>query len=67
MRNLVLSVFMGLLAIHVLASGPAQQMKIEQVMTLQEMRDTGVTTLTAAQRHPAGNPVILGLSPTTRI
>jgi len=51
MRKLMLSAFMGLLAILVLANAPAQQMKIEQVMTPQEMRDTGVTTLTTAQRQ----------------
>jgi hypothetical protein len=51
MKSLMLSVLMGLLAIHIFANGPAQQMKIEQVMTSQEMRDTGVTTLTAAQRQ----------------
>ncbi len=39
------------LAVHVLANASAQQMKIEQVMTPQEMRDIGVTTLTAAQRQ----------------
>ena len=48
MKKLMLSVFMGLLALHVLANAPAQQMKIEQVMTSQEMRDTGIATLTAS-------------------
>jgi len=51
MRKLVLSVFMGLLAVHVLASTPAQQMKIEQVMTPKELQDTGIATLTASQRQ----------------
>ncbi len=51
MKKLMLSVFMGLLALHVLANAPAQQMKIEQVMTSQEMRDTGIATLTASQRQ----------------
>ncbi len=51
MKKLMLSVFMGLLALHVLANAPAQQMKIEQVMTSQEMRDTGIATLTTSQRQ----------------
>jgi hypothetical protein len=51
MRKLMLSLCIGLIAVRVLASTPAQQIKIEQVMTLQEMRDTGITTLTAAQRQ----------------
>ncbi len=51
MRNLMLPVFMGLLAVHVLASAPAQQMKIEQVMTPKELQDTGIATLTAPQRQ----------------
>jgi len=51
MRNLMLPVFMGLLAVHVFASAPAQQMKIEQVMTPKELQDTGIATLTAPQRQ----------------
>jgi hypothetical protein len=51
MRRLVLSVFMGLLAFHVSASAPAQQMKMEQVMTPKELQDTGIATLTASQRQ----------------
>jgi hypothetical protein len=49
MRKLMLSVFMGLLAVHVLANTPAQQMKIEQVMTPKELQDTGIATLTVSQ------------------
>ena len=51
MRILASSVVVGLLAIHVLASAPTQQMKIEQVMTPNELQDTGITTLTASQRQ----------------
>jgi hypothetical protein len=51
MKRLVLSVFMGLLAVHVLANAPAQQMMIEQVMTPKELQDTGIATLTASQRQ----------------
>jgi hypothetical protein len=51
MRKLVLFVFIGLLAVRVLANAQAQQMKIEQVMTLKELQDTGVATLTGSQRQ----------------
>jgi len=51
MRKLVLSALIGLFAVHVLANAPAQQMKIEQVMTPKELQDTGVATLTASQRQ----------------
>jgi len=51
MRKLVLSVLMGLFTLHVLANSPAQQMKIEQVMTAKELQDTGIATLTESQRQ----------------
>jgi len=51
MRKLVLSVLMGLFTLHVLANAPAQQTKIEQVMTPKELQDTGIATLTASQRQ----------------
>ena len=51
MRKLMSSVFIVLLAVHVFADAPAQQMKIEQVMTPKELQDTGIATLTASQRQ----------------
>jgi len=55
MRKLMLFACMVLLAIRVSANGPAQQIKIEQVMTSQEIRDSGITTLTLAQRQALNN------------
>lgn len=51
MKKLILFVLLCLIAVHVLATTPAQQVKIEHVMTAQEMRDTGIATLSTAQRQ----------------
>jgi hypothetical protein len=40
-----------LVAVQVLAQTPAFQLKIEQVMTQRELQDTGISTLTLAQRR----------------
>ena len=51
MRILLSYSLVGLLALHVFSSAPPQQMRIEQVMSAQELRDTGISTLTVAQRQ----------------
>lgn len=51
MKKLILFVLLCLIAVHVLATTPAQQVKIDHVMTAQEMRDTGIATLSTAQRQ----------------
>jgi hypothetical protein len=51
MRKMMLVVLMGVLTVRVLANAPAQQLKIEEVMTPKELQDTGITTLTASQRQ----------------
>jgi hypothetical protein len=51
MKKLTLFVLLCLIAVHVLATTPAQQVKIEHVMTAQEMRDTGIATLNTSQRQ----------------
>ena len=51
MKKLMLFVLLCLLAAHVLARTPTQQLTIEKVMTAQEMRDTGIATLNTSQRQ----------------
>ena len=51
MKRAFLAGLLFLLGLRVLAQSPILQMKIDQVMTWQELRDTGVSTLNAAQRQ----------------
>jgi hypothetical protein len=51
MKKLTLFVLLCLLAAHVLATTPTQQLTIEKIMTAQEMRDTGIATLNTSQRQ----------------
>jgi hypothetical protein len=51
MKKPMLFVLLCSLAVHVQATTPVQQVTIEKVMTAQEMRDTGIATLNASQRH----------------
>lgn len=51
MKRTILMGLLILLVFPILAKSPAPQMKIDQVMTQQELRETGVSTLSPAQRQ----------------
>jgi hypothetical protein len=51
MKNPMLFVLLCFLAVHVQASAPPQKVTIENVMTAEEMRATGIATLNAPQKQ----------------
>lgn len=51
MKLTCLVVIFVILAARLLAQGPITQLKMDQVMTHRELQDTGVSTLTPAQRR----------------
>ena len=51
MRPVLLVAVIVLVAVQLLAQSPILQLRIDQIMSQREMQDTGVSTLTPAQRR----------------